>query len=105
MSGNTLTPAHGDIYEAIEDFNITYRTIFLGPFTSGGEARFPAGEQLIIDTCGRHSIKVYCDAVNYRLLEELIVPEKTRTSINYDGYYFHFAIAVLQQHCRKILPH
>lgn len=104
MSDTLTIPENGEIYEAIEDFSITYKTTHLTSFSEGGEARFPAGERLIIDTCGINHLTVYCDAVNYKELEKLIVPEKTRLSSTYDGYYFHIAIKTLYKYCKKITP-
>ena len=102
MSEYEKRPEHGEVYEAVEDFDIPYRTIHLTSFSGSGMARFPAGEQLRVDTCGRKNINVYCDAVHYNVLENRIVPEKTRTSLTYSGYYFHIAIKTLHKHCRKI---
>ena len=102
MSEQKKRPEHGEIYEAVEDFNITYKTINLTSFTGSGKACFPAGERLVIDTCGRNNINVYCDAVHYAVLENRIVPEKTRALLSYSGYYFHIAIKTLHKHCRKI---
>lgn len=102
MLEHAKQPLHGEIYEAVEDFDITYRTINLTSYTGGGMARFPAGERLVVDTCGRNNIKVYCDAVHYTILENRIVPEKTRALLTYSGYYFHIAIKTLHKHCRRI---
>ena len=102
MPDTQVLPVHGDIYEAEEDFAIIYKTILVESFSDTGKATFPAGERLIIDTCGRKGLQVYCDAVNYDSLEALIVPETLRASPNYSGYYFHFAITTLLQHCKKI---
>ena len=103
MPDKETTPVHGDIYEAEEDFTIIYKTILVEAFSNTGKATFPAGDRLIIDTCGRKGINVYCDAVNYDSLEKLIVPETMRTSQNYNGYYFHLAVTTLLKHCKKIL--
>lgn len=102
MPEQVKLPEHGEIYEAVEEFAITYKTIYRTSFSGSGKARFPAGERLVVDTRGRKNINVYCDAVNYELLEDQIVPEKTRTSLSYNGYYFHFSIKTLRKHCRKV---
>jgi len=102
MMEKKIFPKNGEIYEAFAEFDINYRTIHLSSYTGGGRALFPSGERLIIDTCGRNRINVYCDAVNYDILEERIVPKISRNSLTYQGYYFHFAITTLHKHCRKI---
>ena len=101
MMEKILLPENGEIYEAFDEFEITYRTIHRNSYTDGGKALFPSGERLIIDTCGSKRVNVYCDAVNYEILEERIVPEISRTS-TYRGYYFHIAIATLHKHCRRV---
>ena len=103
MPDKIAIPENGDIYEAIEDFDITYKTTHLASFADTGTARFPAGERLKIDTCGKNRINVYCDPVNYETLEHRIVPEKIRTSVTYDGYYFYIAVTTLHDHCRRII--
>ena len=95
-------PEHGDVYEAVEDFTITYKTIHLTSFTDVGKARFPAGEHLIVDTCGSKHVYVYCDAANYKTIEDLLVPQSRRTSLTYEGYYFHITIKSLIKHCKKV---
>ena len=102
MSELFTLPENGEKYEAIEDFTITFKTIHLTSFSESSEARFPAGEQLIVDTCGVNKVTVFCDAVNYDALEKKIVPEKMRSSPTYDGYYFHLSIETLYQYCRKV---
>ena len=102
MTEKITLPENGEIYEAFNEFEITYRTIHLNSYTNGGKALFPSGERLIIDTCGSKRENVYCDAVNYDILEERIVPVKSRSSLTYRGYYFHIAITTLHKHCRRV---
>jgi len=82
-------PKGGEIYEAIDDVEVLYMTSWGAPFTGGGNVIFPKGETIKVATPNRPKpTSVYCEAVNYKKLHHLVVPEKDRSAPDYGGYYF-----------------
>lgn len=84
-----IHPKGDDIYEANDDVEIPYMTSWSAPFTGGGNAIFPKGERVVVSTPNRPKpTSVYCEAINYKKLHSIIVPENDRTAPDYGGYYF-----------------
>jgi hypothetical protein len=90
LPAKTRFPRRGDVYEALEDFEVSYMTSWRAPFTGGGKALLKRGDQIEIPDSSviPLPILVYARAVNYRELEVRVVPESERKSESYTGFYF-----------------
>jgi hypothetical protein len=86
----TRFPCKGDVYEALEDFEVPYMTSWAAPFTGGGKARLKQGDQIEIPDSSviPQPILVYARAVKYAELEARMVPESERKAKSYTGFYF-----------------
>lgn len=96
-------PKKGEVYEALESFEVTYMTSHHAPYTGGGKTAFPVGERFTISQDTQHGISVYCDPVNYDALHEQIVPEDERNDPTYAGYYFSIDVDMINKHCKKVV--
>ncbi|MFL6603187.1 MAG: hypothetical protein ACJ8R9_17915 [Steroidobacteraceae bacterium] len=101
---DTRFPHEGDVYEAIEDFEVAYLTSFAAPYTGGGTAILPQGERVVVRYAepGSRPISVYANALNYKDVEARIVPEADRKARTYDGYYFAIDTADLNTKFRLV---
>ncbi len=97
-------PKQGDIYEAIEDMKVSYLTAWAAPFTGGGEGELKKGEKIIVKHLPgeEQPIGVYAEAVDYKVLEERMVPIADRKEPKYGGFYFSFKTLVLNQKFKLI---
>ncbi len=91
LPDNIRYPQKGDVYEALIDHNITFLTSWMAPYTGDGEAVIFAGEKIWIDgePVGEKPIAVYAQPMDYKTLEERMVPIAERTSPKYSGFYFY----------------
>jgi hypothetical protein len=89
---NTRFPCDGDVYEAIEDIELPYMTVWNAPFTGGGCGTIHQGERVVVRYAApdSHLVLTYAFAVDYHSVEKRIVPERERKAQGYGG--FHFAI-------------
>ena len=86
---NIRFPRTGDIYQAIDTIEINYLTAHHAPFTGGGKAMLPKGEQVrVYKISDDRPISVYCDPMRYDELHSLIVPAEERENPYYSNYYF-----------------
>ena len=86
----TRFPCKGDVYEALEDFEVPYMTSWAAPFTGGGKGFLKRGDQIETPDASviPQPILVYARAVKYRELEARMVPDSERKSKSYAGFYF-----------------
>jgi hypothetical protein len=88
---NYRFPKKGDLYQAKFDQVIDYLTAWSAPYTGSGTATIYKGEQIWVDSdpTDEKPVGVYALPVNYKDLEERIIPSSDRAAFNYNGYYFH----------------
>jgi hypothetical protein len=86
----TRFPCKGDVYEALEDFEVPYMTSWRAPFTGGGKALLKRGDQIEIPDSSviPQPILVYARAVKYEEIEAQVVPASERKAESYTGFYF-----------------
>jgi len=94
---NTMYPQKGNVYEAIEDQEITYLTAWDAPFTGSGKGKIKKGERIWIDNdpIEDKPTGTYAVPVNYSELENRMVPEEERKDQKYSGFYFNISTPVL----------
>lgn len=97
-------PRKGDVYESIEAVEVNYLTSWAAPFTGGATVTLPAGHRVVIsgDSRDPQPIAVYADAVDYKALEELVVPAVDRQAKKYTGFYFSISTVALNSKFRLV---
>ena len=97
-------PRKGDVYESLEDQPVQYMTAWAAPFTGGGDTVLLKGERVWVDNQPHENnpIGTYALAVEYKKLEERIVPHEERENPKYDGFYFHFKTVALNKTFRLV---
>jgi hypothetical protein len=97
-------PEKGDLYECIEDHEVTFMTSWAAPFTGDGKSTLLKGDKVWVDSAPNDPkpIGTYAQAVDYESLEKRMVREKERTAANYTGFYFYFDTVTLNGKFRLI---
>ncbi len=96
-------PREGEIYESIEDVTVTYMTSHHAPFTGGGKAVLPKGEQVrVYKPDNDRPDGVYCNPLRYDELHEQIVPAEERANEYYSNYYFSIDTITLNKSFRLV---
>ena len=100
---DTIFPAAGQIWEAVEDTPVTYIIWYKAPYSDGGEAVLPKGERLVIDRRATGpSIHASCEALRHAEMESVLIPAHTRNSRKYSDYGLMIRTAVLNRCCRLV---
>lgn len=96
---NYRFPKKGDLYQSKFDQMIDYMTAWSAPFTGGGTTKIFKGEKIWIDSepSDDKPIGTYALPVDYKDLEQRIVPYSDRTAFKYDGYYFHISTKTINE--------
>ncbi len=103
LPADTRFPRAGDVYEALEDFEVGYLTSWDAPFTGGGEGKLRRGEQVAIRyVMHPQPIAVGAYPVNYREVETRVVPESERKAKGYGGFHFTVKTADLNTKFRLV---
>ena len=97
-------PRRGDIYEALEDMPVHYKTAWTAPLTGGGYGLLKKGERVVVDHAPTDPkpIAVYAKAVDYANLEQRMVSASDRKSPTYGGFYFSFRTVELNLEFRLV---
>jgi len=97
-------PKKGDLYECMQDQEVTYMTSWSAPFTGGGKSILFKGERIWVDSEPNDPkpIGTYALPTEYDKLEKRMVPEEDRTNQKYGGFYFHFDTMALNEKFRLI---
>lgn len=95
----TRFPHKGDLYASTCDQMVQYMTAWAAPYTGSGEALLMKGERIWIETepLGAKPIGTYALPVDYKKLEERMVPQAERSSFKYGGFYFYFKTVDLEK--------
>lgn len=92
-------PKKGDMYQSKFDQTIDYMTAWSAPYTGGGTATVFKGEKIWVDSepSSDKPIGTYALPIDYKDLEERIVPYSDRTAFKYDGYYFNISTKTINE--------
>ena len=96
-------PRQGEVYEALEDVQISYLTAYHAPCTGGGKAVLPKGE--CVSVCEHRDekpISVNCHPLRYDELHDTIVPREERENPLYCSYYFCIRTTTLNKSFRLV---
>jgi hypothetical protein len=96
---NYRFPRKGDLYKSKCDQTIDYLTSWSAPYTGGGTTTLFKGEKIWIfsDPTSNKTIGTYALPVDYKNLEDRIVPYNERTAFKYNGYYFSISTKTLNE--------
>ncbi len=96
---NYRFPSKGDLYKSKVNQTIDYLTAWSVPYTGGGTTTLYKDEKIWIDSevSDDKPISTYALPVNYKELEERIVPLSERTALKYNGYYFHISTKAINE--------
>ena len=83
-------PVKGDVYESLREQPISYMTAWMSPYTGSGEAVLMQGERVWINSAPRDEMPIGANAIpmDYKRLEERMVPADIRQAGKYGGFYF-----------------
>lgn len=97
-------PRDGEMYEAVDDVELNYLTLWAAPFTGGDTFVLKKGERVRVEVHAHNPepISVYALPIDKERLEKEIVPEETRTNEKYGGYSLAIESAKLGKHFRLI---
>ena len=97
-------PQKSDLYESLADQTVEYITAWVAPYSGGGTGTLFKGEQVWIHSAPRDEkpIGEYALPVEYRKVEERMVPEQERTSSKYGGFYFYFTTIELNTNFKLV---
>ena len=80
-------PKGGEVYEAIQDIQISYLTHFMAPFTGGDKAKLLKGERVIVSKPNQAKpLGYYCYPINYDEIEHRIIPNSDKNDPAYNGF-------------------
>lgn len=97
-------PQKGDLYESLADQTVEYITAWAAPYSGGGTGTLFKGEQVWIHSAPRDEkpIGEYALPVEYRKIEERMVPESERTAAKYGGFSFYFTTIELNTNFKLV---
>jgi hypothetical protein len=99
LPNDTRFPKNNDIYESIEDVEITYTTHWRAP-ASGGEKfvlRKGIAIKVEVDDNDLEPIGVYAKPLEYKKYEEEIIPVEDRVHPKYSGYGLYIDTKILNE--------
>ncbi|MDI6401717.1 hypothetical protein QLX67_06915 [Balneolaceae bacterium ANBcel3] len=92
-------PEKGDLYVSSTELLVTYITVWAAPFSHGGKALLPKGEKIWIDTdlSDTKPLLVYASPVDFKKIEQVMIPEVQRTEEGYGGFCLSLTTKVLNE--------
>jgi hypothetical protein len=101
----TRFPKKGDVYEATENFQVSYLTSWSAPFTGGGTGTLMKGERVILedDMVIPRPVAVYAKPIDYATTEARMVPQSDRSNTKYAGFYLFLKTVDLSRNFRLVV--
>jgi hypothetical protein len=82
-----LYPKGGEVFEAVQEVQISYLTHFMAPYTGGDKAKLLKGERVIIIKPNQDKpLGYYCYPINADEVEERIIPSSDKNDPAYNGF-------------------
>lgn len=93
----------GERYRALSPLEVVAMTSWAAPFTGGGDAILPAGEEFVIASDPPASATaVYCNPVRYDELHAHFVAENEREDSKYRGYHLCIDLGLVANKCERV---
>jgi O-acetyl-ADP-ribose deacetylase (regulator of RNase III) len=87
MPTGLFYPTGGEVFEAIQDTQISYLTHFMAPYTGGDKTKILKGERVIVSKPNQErQLSYYCYPIESNEIENRIIPLSDRDDPAYNGY-------------------
>jgi O-acetyl-ADP-ribose deacetylase (regulator of RNase III) len=87
MPTGLFYPKGGEVFEAIQDTQISYLTHFMAPYTGGDKTKILKGERVIVSKPNQQKqLSYYCYPIEANEIENRIIPLSDRDDPAYNGY-------------------
>jgi hypothetical protein len=97
-------PRDGEVYEALENLLIEYLIQWDAPVSSGDTGLITRGTQVRVSVMpeDQEPLSVYADPLEYDRVERELIPEGTRATTKYAGFYLSIRTEDLNRFFRRI---
>lgn len=103
MPAELFYPRGGEVFEVIQDVEISYLTHFMAPYTGGDKAILLKGERVIIRKPDQvKPIAYYCYPLNADEIEERIISNSDRSAPAYNGFSLSINTKLLNSAFKKV---
>jgi O-acetyl-ADP-ribose deacetylase (regulator of RNase III) len=103
FKGSLDYPKGGEVYEALQDTQISYLTHFMAPYTGGDKAIILKGERILVSEPNNPKPSgYYCYPLNADEVEIRIVPSSDRNDPQYNGFSLFIDTSSINQNFRQI---
>jgi hypothetical protein len=103
LPADTVFPAEGEVWEALDDTRVRVRHRYSEPFTNDGEATFPRGERVRVGrTYEAQPIVITFEPVRYEELLEALVAAEVRAVPSFTRYSLSVKTGYFNQHFRRV---
>ena len=87
MPTGLFYPNGGEVFEAVQDVQISYLTHFMAPYTGGDKAKLLKGERVIVSKPNQDKpLGYYCYPINADEVEDRIIPYSDKNDPAYKGF-------------------
>ena len=87
MPTGLFYPKGGEVFEAVQNVQISYLTHFMAPYTGGDKAKLLKGERVIVSKPNQDKpLGYYCYPINADEVEDRIIPYSDRNDPAYNGF-------------------
>jgi len=96
-------PKGGEVYEAIQDIQISYLTHFMAPFTGGDKAKLLKGERVIVSKSNQAKpLGYYCYPINDNEIEHRIISDSDKNDPAYNGFSLSIDTKSLNSYFKQV---
>lgn len=103
MPTGLFYPKGGEVFETIQDTEISYLTHFMAPYTGGDKGTLLKGERiLIVKPSQDRPLSYYSNPINADEVEERIIPKSDKSDPAYDGFSLSIDTKLLNSNFKQI---
>lgn len=96
-------PKGGEVFEAIQDSEISFLTHFMAAYTGGDKAILLKGERIIISKPNQNNpLSYYCYPIDSATIENRIIPFSDKDEPRYNGYSLSVDTKILNRNFKQI---
>jgi O-acetyl-ADP-ribose deacetylase (regulator of RNase III) len=103
MPKGLFYPIGGEVFEAIQDVEISYLTHFMAPYTGGDKGKLLKGERVIISKPNQDKpLGYYCYPINADEIEDRIIQYSDKDDPAYNGFSLSIDTKLLNKDFKQI---
>jgi len=103
MPTGLFYPKGGEVFEAVQDVQISYLTHFMAPYTGGDKAKLLKGERVIVSKPSQEKpLSYYCHPINAAETENQIIPFSDKDDPAYNGFSLSIDTKSLNNNFKQI---